>query len=218
MNHEEIYESCREAREELAYFMRRLYERGLTTCSGGNLSARVGEAHVIVTPSALDKGRIIGDQVGLITMDGENRTPHLKASIETGMHLAAYRARPDIRAIVHAHPVTATSFAARPGGIDTTLTAEAYTVLGRPAVAPYALMGTRDLADRVAERLAAADVVILENHGILTVGPSLLSAFDRLEVLEAAAKMSLYTALLGGAVPLTPERLSELDAWKAARK
>ena len=87
-----------------------------------------------------------------------------------------------------------------------------------PAVAPYALMGTRDLADRVAERLAVADVVILENHGILTVGPSLLSAFDRLEVLEAAAKMSLYTALLGGAVPLTPERLSELDAWKAARK
>lgn len=218
MDARDLYESCREAREELAYFMRRLYERGLTTCSGGNLSVRIDEDHVIVTPSALDKGRITGDQVGLVTLDGENRTPRLKASIETGMHLAAYRARPDVRAVVHAHPVTATSFSARSGGIDTTLTAEAYTVLGVPARAPYALMGTPDLAERVAERLGSSDVVILENHGILTVGPTLLSAYDRLEVLEAAAKMTLFTALLGGATPLTPERLSALDAWRAARK
>lgn len=217
MNHEDIYKSCREAREELAYFMRRLYERGLTTCSGGNLSTRVGDNHVIITPSALDKGRITGDQIGLMTLEGENLTPALTVSMEAGMHLEVYKARPEVRGIVHAHPVTASGFAAMSRDIDTTLTAEAYAVLGRPGVAPYALMGTPALAESVARAVKDADVVILENHGILTVGSSLLAAFDRLEVLEAAAKMTLFTALLGGAAPLTPERLAELDAWKASR-
>lgn len=217
MNDRESYESCREAREELAYFMRRLYEQGLTTCSGGNLSARVGEGHVIITPSALDKGRMTGDQIGLLSLEGENRTPRLKASIETGMHLAVYRVRPDVRAVVHAHPVTATAFSALTTDIDTKLTAEAYAVLGVPVKAPYALMGSEGLAERVAEAVMGADVVILENHGILTVGPTLLAAYDRLEVLEAAAKMTVAARLLGGASPLNAERLSELDAWRAGR-
>lgn len=218
MNHEEIYESCREAREELAYFMRRLYERGLTTCSGGNLSVRVGDEHVIITPSALDKGRMTGDQIGLLTLEGENLTPRLKASMEARMHLRVYAARPDVRAVVHAHPVTATSFSAMSADIDTKLTAEAYAVLGVPVKAPYALMGTDGLAEGVAEAVKDADVVILENHGILTVGPTLLSAFDRLEVLEAAAKMNIVTTLMGCASPMNGERIAELDAWKAARK
>lgn len=218
MNPKELYESCREAREELAYFMRRLYERGLTTCSGGNLSVRVGAGHVIITPSALDKGRMTGEQIGLLTLGGENLTPQLKASMEARMHLRVYEARPDVRAVVHAHPVTATSFSAMSADIDTRLTAEAYAVLGVPVKAPYALMGTDGLAEEVAAAVKGADVVILENHGILTVGPSLLSAFDRLEVLEAAAKMNIITTLMGGASPMNGERIAELDAWRAARK
>jgi len=218
MNPEELYGSCMEARDELAYFMRRLYERGLTTCSGGNLSVRIGEEHIVITPSALDKGRITGGQIGLLTLEGKNLTPHLAASIEARMHIRVYEARPDIRAIVHAHPVTATSFAAMTVDINTKLTAEAYTVLGVPAKAPYALMGTEDLADRAAEAVKGADVVILENHGILTVGPTLLAAFDRLEVLEAAAKMTILSTLMRGMSPINGERIAELDEWMAARK
>ncbi len=218
MNPKELYESCREAREELAYFMRRLYERGLTTCSGGNLSVRVGAGHVIITPSALDKGRMTGEQIGLLTLGGENLTPQLKASMEARMHLRVYESRPDVRAVVHAHPVTATSFSAMSADIDTRLTAEAYAVLGVPVKASYALMGTDGLAEEVAAAVKGADVVILENHGILTVGPSLLSAFDRLEVLEAAAKMNIITTLMRCASPMNGEKIAELDAWRAARK
>lgn len=212
-----VYESCREAREELAYFMRRLYENGLTTCSGGNLSARVGEDHVIITPSALDKGRITGDQIGLLTMEGENLTPRMKSSIETQMHLRVYRSRPDVKAVVHAHPVMATSFAAMTVDINTKLTAEAYAVLGVPVKAPYALMGTDTLADRVAESVKGSNVVVMENHGILAVGPTLLKAFDRLEVLEAAAKMTIITTLMQRVSPINGERIVELDAWMAAK-
>ena len=213
MNIEALYDSCGEAREELAYFMRRLYERGLTTCSGGNLSVRLDENHVIITPSALDKGRLTADQIGLLTMKGENLTPRLKPSIETQMHLQVYTARSDVTAIVHAHPVMATSFSATHARIDTKLTAEAYAVLGVPAFAEYALMGTQGLADKVCEAAKGADVVVMENHGILTVGPTLLKAFDRLEVLEAAAKMTIITTLMNAASPLTRLRLEELDAW-----
>jgi L-fuculose-phosphate aldolase len=212
MSVEDLYASCLPAREELAYFMRRLYECGLTTCSGGNLSVRIDEAHAIITPSALDKGRMTPEQIGLMTLSGENLTPRLTASIEAGMHLAVYRTRPDVRAIVHAHPVIATSFSAMKARIDTTLTAEAYAVVGEPALAGYALMGTQALAERVAESVRGADVVLMENHGILAVGNTLLKAFDRLEVLESAAKMTIIARLMGGASPLTPARIEELDA------
>jgi L-fuculose-phosphate aldolase len=211
MKTEDFYGSCLHDREELAYFMRRLYECGLTTCSGGNLSMRIDDEHVIITPSALDKRRIVAEQIGLMTMAGENLTPRLKASIEAEMHLLVYRARPEVRAIVHAHPVTATSFSAMKTRIDTTLTAEAYAVIGIPALSDYALMGTQGLAEKVAAAVRGADVVIMENHGILAVGPTLLKAFDRLEVLEAAAKMTIITTLMRSASPLTADRIAELD-------
>lgn len=217
MDNKTLYDSCLESREELAYFMRRLYENGLTTCSGGNLSVRIGDGHVIITPSALDKGRITADQIGLLSMDGENLTPSLKSSIETQMHLLVYMTRPDVKAIVHAHPVMATSFAAMTVDINTKLTAEAYAVLGVPAKASYALMGTQGLAELVAAAVASSNVIVMENHGILTVGPTLLKAFDRLEVLEAAAKMTILTTLMQRVSPINGERIAELDAWMAAK-
>ena len=91
------------------------------------------------------------------------------------------------------------------------MTAEAYLLLGRPALAPYAMTGTHALADSVAAVIGDCDVILMENHGILTVGSTLLKAFDRLEVLEAAAKMTLITALLGAHSPIAVARLEELD-------
>jgi len=217
MNTQALYDGYLKEREELAYFMRRLYEQGLTTCSGGNLSVKTPTGHILITPSALDKGRIQGDQIGMISPEGENLTPLLKTSIETEMHRRVYEARPDVKAIVHAHPVTATSFTAMKATILTTLTAEAYAVLGIPAWAEYALMGTSKLAAIVAERISAANIVLLENHGVLAAGPTLLKAFDRLEVLEAAAKMTLYTHMMGSPSPIDAERLEELNRFKAGK-
>ena len=206
-----IDEECRERREQAAYFMRRLYRQGLTTCSGGNLSVRCGNRYVLITPSGLDKGELQGEQIAILTPEGENLTPRLKTSIETEMHLMVLKARPDVSAVVHAHPVTASSFAAMERPIDCRLTAEAYAVLGTPAYAPYALMGTRGLAEVVAESAKKSDAVVMQNHGVLTVGTSLLEAFDRMELLEAAARMTWIAESMRCARPMTEEMLKEID-------
>lgn len=178
-------------RGAVADFMRRLYERGLTTSGGGNISLRVG-ANTLITPSGLDKGNLTGENIGIISPDGKNLTPHLKLSIETEMHLRVLRRRPDVHAVVHAHPPTASAFAVSKAGLslDTTLTSEAQFILGQVLFARYAPMGTPELAANVESAVGGSNVILMENHGVLTVGKTLLEAFDRMEVLENTAKMN----------------------------
>ena len=204
----------RKQREAIASTMRRLYRQGLTTCSGGNISFRAGENHVLITPAALDKGQINFRQIALMTLQGESISVGMRPSIETDMHLRILRVRPDVNAIVHAHPVHA-SFYTTTGKVrvNTGLTAEARYLLGEPVFAPYALMGTQDLGEIVSESLKeGASAVFLENHGVLTVGQTLLQAFDRLEVLEAASRMTLFAQLRGESQTLSEKRLAEIDA------
>lgn len=202
-----------ERREAVAYFMRRLYERWLTTTSGGNISCRGEGDTVLVTASKSDKARLGADQVAVLGLDGENRTPGLVPTMETSMHLAIYRRHPWVEAVVHAHPVTASAFCATRRPIDTHLTAEGYAILGDPVFVPYACMGSEGLAQRVGEALGEnVFCALLENHGVLAVGESLLQAFDRLEVLEVAARHTLLVELAGGGNDLTPSQLAELDA------
>lgn len=191
--------------------MRRLYRHGLTSTSGGNISLKINEEIIVITPSATDKGRMRWNEVGIMTLDGENLTPSLKPSIESEMHLSIYRKKNNFKAIVHAHPVFASAFTAMKCEIDTTLTAEAAAILGKPAMVPYALMGTKDLAAVVSEYILKSDILLLENHGILTAGSNLLQAFDRIEVLENAAKMTLITEIMRKKNPLTRTRLIEIE-------
>ena len=202
----------REERNQVAYFMRRLYRQGLTTTSGGNLSCRAGERHIVLTPSSLNKGEMQGEQVGILRLDGTNETPSLKPSIESGMHLAIYRQHEGVRAIVHAHPVTASVFCAGTGAVNTRLTAEAYAILADPVITDYYRMGTVGLADAVAEGVARGVCVLMRNHGVLTVGESLLQAFDRLELLEVAARQTLLARDVPGIRELTDSQCRDLDA------
>lgn len=202
-------EKFKEQRKEVARFMKRLYRHGLTTTSGGNISQRVSDEIIVITPSATDKGEMHWSEVGIMSIEGENLTPDLKPSIESEMHLSIFRKR-DVKAIVHAHPVFATSFTAMKRKIDTSLTAEACAILGDPLFVSYALMGTRELADIVSENISRSDILLLENHGILSVGTSLLQAFDRIEVLENAAKMTVITSVMGGSRTLSSSRIEEI--------
>jgi L-fuculose-phosphate aldolase len=213
-----LYKGCEPQREELAYFMRRLYEKGLTTCSGGNVSMRLESGHVIVTASGVDKGRISASEVALLTLAGENLTPNLTATSETEMHLAVLRARPDVKAVVHAHPLAVTSFSCTDDEIEYRLVGETYVVLGVPATARFIMGGTTELAAEVAGKAADADVIIMKNHGALTVGPTLLKAFDRIEVLEAAAQMTALIRLVSKPVILKPADLAALEARFGLRK
>jgi L-fuculose-phosphate aldolase len=198
-------------RKEVARFMRRLYRLGLTTTSGGNISSRVSEDIIVITPSATDKGRMKWKEVGVISIPGENLTPDIKPSIEYALHLNIYKKRADIAAIVHAHPVFASSFTAMKFPINTSLTAEARAICGEPLLVPYALMGSVELADIVAEHSLEADILLLENHGILTTGVTILQAFDKLEVLENAAKMTLIIEMKGKKRMLSPSKIHEID-------
>ncbi len=185
--------------------MRRLYERRLSSCTSGNVSARVHQSLIAITPSQSDKAILQGDDIGLVSLSGKIVDSSLPLSMETEMHLAVYRARPDVQAIVHAHPVFATCFAVSQEPLDVSLTGESYAVLGEPVMAPYALMGSQGLAANVAQAAQKGQVVLMQNHGVLTVGKDLFQAYDRMEIIEFAAKLQLMTKFLGEARHLTEE-------------
>jgi len=198
-------------RREVARFMRRLYRQGLTTTSGGNISMKVSGEIIVITPSATDKGRMKWWEVGIMNIEGDNLTPELKPTIEHEMHLSIYRKKDDVSAIVHAHPLFASAFTALKCTIDTNLTAEAKAICGDPCLVKYALMGTEELASLASESILKSDILLLENHGILTTGSSLLQAFDKLEVLENAAKMTMIVDLAGRKKPLKKSSIRELE-------
>ena len=206
-------DSSSKARVLISSFMKRLYERGLTTTSGGNLSIREGDL-VFITPSASDKGAMIPDEIGVTDLEGRIVGREFKPSIETRMHLEVYKARPDITAIVHAHPPMASAFSATGAGIDTTFLSESYAILGAVAYAPYRRMGSVELALEVADAAKVSNCVIMRNHGALAVGRSMLEAFDRLEVLESSARINLLLMgpLAGHGRRLSHEELSAIDA------
>ncbi len=202
-----------EEKQAVADCMNRLYRQGLTTTSGGNISLRISGDLILLTASATDKGNMMADEIAEIGMDGANHTPHLKPSIETSMHLEIYKCLPHVQAIVHAHPPMASTFVAARKSINVRLIAEAYAIVGEPQIAPYALMGSAELAETVAGSFKKHTFcVLMENHGVLCVGDTLLQAFDRIEVLENTAKINLYAAQLGGGVELDETQLREIDA------
>lgn len=202
--------------------MTRLYDRQLTTASGGNISLRVDEDLFCITPSALDKGLLTFEDIAVVTLEGKNLTPHLRLSIETEMHRLILISRPDCRAIVHAHPTYASAFTAiqKDGkcAINTHLIAESYYILEDPILVDYRLMGTVNLAEIAAVKAFDHDVLLLENHGAVTLGHSMLEAFDKIELLERAAQMTVITeqmAVAGYSVsPLADPRLKQLMQMK----
>lgn len=197
-------------RESVAAFMRRLYERQLTSSCGGNVSLRYGNV-MLITASSTDKAVIDSSLVGAVDIESaRNLTPQLRLSIETEMHRAVYLQRPDVMAVVHSHPLYASLFASAEEEIDTRILAESYLVLGRIVRAGYALMGTEELARNVAEAVKDADVVLMQNHGALTAGTSLLSAFEKMEVLERTAKMNILSGVKPHVTALRTPQLEQI--------
>lgn len=209
-------------RRQVSEMMARLYRTRLTTTSGGNISLRLDGGLFCITPSGLDKAALSPEQIAIVTLDGENLTPHLKLSIESEMHRLLLRARPDVGAVVHAHPCWATLFSAMDGlRIRTDLIAESFFLLGDILTIPYHRMGSPALAEEVCRAMAGgANVGIMENHGVIALGAGLVQAFDLVEVLENAAKATLAAEILGpkaGLRPLDEGRKASLIAMKAGK-
>ena len=173
-----------ELAREIADFMKRLCRQQLTTALRGDISVRRGD-EIFITPDGVDRGWIETDDVGRIAPDGRVLDPGFKPSCGAELHLAVYRQRPDITAIVHAYPVTADAFSASDAEI------RASAVSGKIGRISQPYSGMPVLAEAAADRAKECDVLLLKDHGAMAFGTSLLQAFDRIEVLENAAKITL---------------------------
>lgn len=186
----------------------RIYRYKMTTTSGGNLSIRDENGDVWITPSRVDKGSLRRDDVVRVGADSRIEGLHPPSS-EHPFHQSIYRQRPDIRAIVHAHPVALVAFSICRQVPDTALFPQASHVCGKVGYAPYALPGSEQLGRHIADVFARGyDCVLLENHGIVIGGADLQEAFQRFETLEFTAKTIIKAGLLGPIRYLTPEQIA----------
>lgn len=184
-------------RHQIVEIITRLYQQGLTTTSGGNLSIHDADGSIWITPAAIDKGRLTPDDIVRVLPDGRVEGRHVPSS-ELPFHRRIYEARPDLRAIAHAHPTALVAFSLVRRSPETRLTPQTHDVCGRVGYAPYELPGSDALGLRIAEQFAAGpNVVMLENHGAVAGGHNLLQAFQRLETLEFSAALQTHASTLG---------------------
>jgi L-fuculose-phosphate aldolase len=177
--------------------MERIYRFRMTTTSGGNLSIRDDDGSIWITPARVDKGRLSRADIVHVDANGAVRSAHPPSS-EFPFHRAIYAARPDLRGIVHAHPVALVAFSICRRVPKTCLLPQARQVCGEAAFAPYALPGSETLGRNIAQMFGeASNCVVLENHGVVTGGDSLQNAFERFETLEFTAKTIIKASLLG---------------------
>ncbi len=198
-------------RDEIMHTMERIYRYRMTTTSGGNLSIREDNGDIWITPARIDKGNLTRQDIIRVAADGTIDGLH-RPSSEFPFHRAIYNARPDIRAIVHAHPVALVAFSISRQLPNTRLFHQARSVCGEVGFAPYALPGSEKLAAHIAETFQEGyQCVILENHGVVVGGDSLAHAYQRFETLEFSAKTVIKARLLGEVRYLSDEQLAQAD-------
>ena len=201
-------------RKIVAEYMQRLYKKGLTTCSGGNVSMRDNLGNIFITASQSDKSETGIENVAISDSKGKILTPGIKPSMEFDMHFEIYNTRPDIFAVIHAHPVYTSIFAVSDKTIDSVITGEARYILGNIENIDYELMGTKKLAKLCSDALKSSNVAIMKNHGAICLGANLFEAYDRMEVLEFSAKIYYKTLLIGNCYSLNPNQIKEIDNLK----
>lgn len=189
------------ARREIVEVCRRLYDRGLIAGPDGNVSVRIKEDRILVTPAGLSKVDVRASDLVELQLGHEHEKSSKgkgQESSEVEVHFAAYAIRPDIRAVVHAHPPVATGFSVAGETVEHPMLAELKYGVGTVPLVPYAQPGSRALAELAAESLRSYDVVLLQYHGAVTVGPSLMVAHQRMESLEHAACILLAARQVKG--------------------
>ena len=200
-----------EEREAVCRVGRLLYDRGYVAANDGNISVKVAENRLLITPSGVSKGRMTPEMLLVTDMDGTVIEGDRHPSSEGKMHLEVYRGRPDVNAVVHAHPPVSTAFAVCRRGLETPYLSELVVGLGQvPCTPSFAMLSTEEVPESVRPYLAEHNALLLANHGALAWGSDLWEAFDRLETVEHTAKIVRNVQLLGGGVPLTEEEVERL--------
>ncbi len=200
----------RQVRREIVQFGRMMHDRGFVSAMDGNLSVRLDEERILCTPTAMCKGMMRPQDLVIVDLDGRKLAGRRDVSSEIGMHLLIYRLRPDVQGVVHAHPTTATGFAAAGMALDKPLVSEVVIGLGSVPLARYGTPGTPELAEALEPFVAEYDAILMANHGVVTYGESLCQAYMKMETVEHFAQIMLVTHILGRQEPLGNEDLEKL--------
>lgn len=183
-------------REEICQICALLFAKGLVSGTDGNISVRIAEDEMLVTPSGVCKAFLEPEMILRQRFDGTVVEGTLRSTREAGMHSRLYELKPETGAIVHAHPAAATAFAVCGREFPQNVLLEVPTLLGKTAVAGYAPAGSRELVAEV-EKCAQSNVILLQNHGVIACGSNLADAFARMDAAENAARTIIYANLLG---------------------
>jgi len=210
MSQQEIFNE-RAMREEICEIGRRIWQREYVAANDGNISVRLNEHEILATPTGVSKGFLTPDMLVVIDRAGNKLRGNMKPSSELKMHRAFYDTRPDVRSVVHAHPVTATGFAVAGIPLDRCTLPEVVISLGAVPLAKYGVPGTDELTEDIMKNYVHDyDAFLLANHGVVTIGQSLMNAYYKMETTEHFAKISLVARQLGNENVFSPPRAQEL--------
>lgn len=199
-------QSCR---EQVVSIARKMAERQMVNTNEGNVSVCEG-GRVYITPSQVNKESLTPDMIVVTDLQGNQLEGHLKASSETRLHLEVYRLRPDVHAVVHDHSPFATAFAIARLPIATQAYTEMIFLYDRIPVVAYGTPGTAKITAGLDRYIHQTDIFLLANHGVVAIGPDVVTAYQRAEAVESMAKTLAIARLLGGEHPIEPEGLAEL--------
>jgi L-fuculose-phosphate aldolase len=199
----------------MAQFGQMLHQRGYVAATDGNLSVRLDQQRILITPTGMSKGMLRPSHMVIVDLDGRRLSGKKNVSSEFAMHLLIYRLRPDVNGIVHAHPPTATGFAAAGMALDQPLVCELVIGLGSIPLAKYGTPGTPELTDALAPLVPEHDAILMANHGVVACAETLHGAYMKMETVEHFAQIALVTHLLGRQQPLGVEELQKLQLARA---
>lgn len=204
-----------QSRRDIVLFGQMLHERRFIAACDGNLSVRLDNNRILVTPTGASKGMMKTSDLVIVDTAGRKLKGRRQVTTEIGMHILIYRLRPDVGGIVHAHPPTATGFAAAGLALDQPLVCEVVIGLGSIPLAPYGTPGTAELAETLEPLIPKYDAILMANHGVVTYGVELQSAYMKMETVEHFAEITLVTQALGRQQPLASENLKKLAAVRS---
>src|SRR5688572_20091449 len=193
---------------------RRLYARAYIASNDGNISARLDDHRLITTPKSVSKGFLTPDMMVIVDYEGRKLSGERDPSTELPMHLEVYRNRPDVNAVVHAHPPLATGFAVAGIPLTRAVLAEVITTLGSIPIAAYGTPSTSELPEAVRKYIKAHDGMLLANHGAVTCGNDVLGAYYKMETIEHFARISLVARMLGREHLISREEVERLQGLR----
>ena len=201
-----------DVREQICDVCHKMWQLGWVAANDGNVSVKLDDGTFLATPTGISKSFITPEKLVHIDENGEilDGPEGAKPSSEIKMHLRCYKEREDVGAVVHAHPPTATGYAVAHLDMDRYTMIETVIAIGSIPVTPYGTPSTYEVPDAIAPYLQEHDVLLLENHGALTVGSDLITAYYRMETLELYAKISLTAHLLGGEKEISEKNINRL--------